>query len=444
MKNASDRHSKSLLGNIATMVGGTAFGRLATVLAAPIVARLFTPEDFGMAALIITLAMVLNSVSSLSYEFAIVLPPEKAQAIALSTLSLVILTAFCLLAEGVIGLMLWLEWDLNWINTLGNWSLFIPFAVFMLGVGNILRSWGVREKRFKAMSIGTASGSTITAASRIGLGAVYGSSVAGLIAGFLVGLIAELGLIARSLAMRPAAIFNNTGVRNNLRTVAHRYRDFAIFQSPTAMLKALSDQLPVLLLGALFSPALVGFYAIANRLLVLPIGVIGRSVRTVFLQRAVETSNKGQRIGPGFSRITLGLFLVGVPVFLVLFAYGEELFSLLLGERWSMAGRIAELLSPLFCTMLVFMPMPAIFVVLERQRLLLILQAIRLAALASAFFWCGHHGFDALDTIKVFSGVGVVTSLLIASVAFRLAYDKPVIKGPRGDRSESPAEQWSD
>ena len=88
-----EKSNKTLIGNIATLMGGTAFGRLITILAAPVLARLFNPDVFGVAALLIAIAVVLNSVSSLRYEHAIILPPDQDQAVALSRLSLAILMA---------------------------------------------------------------------------------------------------------------------------------------------------------------------------------------------------------------------------------------------------------------------------------------------------------------------------------------------------------------
>lgn len=415
--------NKTFIGNIAILTGGTALGRLVTILAAPVIARLFAPDDFGIASLAIALAVVLNSISSLRYESAIVLPSDRDRTIALSRLALTILVIFTLFLIVLTWLTLWFDLDISWARSLGGWSYIIPVAVFILGVGNILRRWAVREKRFKSMSVAKASNPTVTAASRIGLGAGFGSSVSGLLTGYLAGVTAELILIARSLENRPAALFRKTpGIR--LKEVANRYRGFALFQSPTALLKAFSEQMPVILLGALFSPAVVGFFAIAHRLVLLPIGIIGRSVRIVFLQRAVEIGNQGRRIGPGLSKVIFSLALIGAPVFVTLYAYGEPFFSFLLGDRWLMSGRMVEVLSPLFFSMLVFSPTYAVFEVLEKQRILLVLQLIRTAALAGAFGYGGYHELDALDTLALFSGLGVATEIMIAAASLTLAYGK--------------------
>lgn len=415
--------NKTFIGNIAILTGGTALGRLVTILAAPVIARLFAPDDFGIASLAIALAVVLNSISSLRYESAIILPSDLDRTVALSRLALTILVIFTLFLIILTWLTLWFDLNISWIRSLGSWSYVIPAAVFILGVGNILRRWAVREKHFKAMSLAKASNPTVTAASRIGLGAGFGSSVSGLLTGYLAGVMAELILIARSLEERPAALFRKTpGVR--LKVVAQRYRDFALFQSPTALLKAFSEQMPVILLGALFSPAVVGFFAIAHRLVLLPIGIIGRSVRIVFLQRAVEIGNQGRRIGPGLSKVILSLALIGAPVFATLYAYGEPIFSFLLGERWLMSGRMVEILSPLFFSMLVFSPAYAVFEVLEKQRILLALQLARTTALVGAFGYGGYHELGALDTLALFSVLGVATEIMIAAASLRLAYGK--------------------
>ena len=44
--------------------------------------------------------------------------------------------------------------------------------------------------------------------------------------------------------------------------------------------------IPALLLALFFSPAIAGFYAIAARVMMVPIGLVGNSVRQVFYQSA--------------------------------------------------------------------------------------------------------------------------------------------------------------
>ena len=58
--------------------------------------------------------------------------------------------------------------------------------------------------------------------------------------------------------------------------LAREYREFPCYTAPAALLKRLGENLPVLILSLMFAPAVVGFFAVANRLIRLPVGLIQR------------------------------------------------------------------------------------------------------------------------------------------------------------------------
>ena len=70
MLNERKQTAKSLV-----IVGaGGAIGQIATVLFNPILTRLYTPESYGQWALLLSLALLATTISSLRYELAILLP----------------------------------------------------------------------------------------------------------------------------------------------------------------------------------------------------------------------------------------------------------------------------------------------------------------------------------------------------------------------------------
>ena len=48
------------------------------------------------------------------------------------------------------------------------------------------------------------------------------------------------------------------------------------------------------MLSAFFSPVIVGYYALGNAVVRLPMNIIGGAIAQVFYQRASEAKNKGQ------------------------------------------------------------------------------------------------------------------------------------------------------
>ena len=72
-----DPIGEGVLHSVAKLAGGTAVSRLVVLMAAPLLTRIYTPDDFGVLAVygsIVNIAVVL---SSLRFEFAIPLPEQE-------------------------------------------------------------------------------------------------------------------------------------------------------------------------------------------------------------------------------------------------------------------------------------------------------------------------------------------------------------------------------
>lgn len=397
-------------------------GRAIILLAAPVIARLFTPEDFGVAALIISVAVVLNSISSFRYENAIVLPEEWPQALALIRLSFWLLVIFSLLLTAFFLASYLLAWKLPLLESLDRQLLLIPVSVFLLGIGNIVRQWAIREKRFKIIGQAEVAGSIGVVSTRIALGLALGSSVLGLMAGYLFGVVATALMLTRKTIGSLRRSTNAT--RITMLDVAQRYRDFLIYSSPTGLLRTLSENLPVLILGVMFTPAVVGFYAIAARLVRMPVKIIGESFQSVYMQKAIEIKNAGHGVGKSLTKMTLYLAVIGFPIFAILYFYGEYLFGILLGDNWATAGEYVEVLSPLLFVVFVLSPGNAIFTILEKQRVYFYLQIIKTIAAILAFYVAHKMSLVAIEALGLYTAFSVAANLLALLVAFLLAFRK--------------------
>ena len=416
------KRNREFVGHVVTVSGGTAVGRSVAFVATPIIARLFSPEHYGQAAMFVALAVLLNTVSSLRYEEAIVLPKAQEDAAGLIWLTGVLLCSICMILSCV-SVSLWsLEIEYQWSQSLGGWFFMLPVAVLLMGMAKILRAVAVREKHFRGIAKTEIVIPTVTAATRLLASVAGGSSVGGLISGYVLGVVAGLMTLYRTSALW-LSVTMAMEFMGRVWGLAKRYRAFPLYSTPTAFLGALSERLPVIMFGVLFEPAVVGFYAIAARLIRTPIKVISNAVRQVFLQKAVEVQNRGNSILGGLAKTTIGLCVLGVPLFIALFIWGEEIFRVILGERWAMSGRYAEVLVPWLFTLFILTPSHAVYVVLERQKLLLGLQIVRTVLTVSVFLVAVMLKITALETLYFLSGAGALSNLAILAIAFSLAAD---------------------
>ena len=82
--------------SVSFLAGGTAAGQAITVLAAPLLTRLYSPEDFGLLAVYTSLLMTIGVIASLRYQLAIPLPKSDEEAAHVVVLSLFIVLGISL------------------------------------------------------------------------------------------------------------------------------------------------------------------------------------------------------------------------------------------------------------------------------------------------------------------------------------------------------------
>ncbi len=86
----SNLKNNSYLTQIITLISGTLFAQIISLISIPILTRIYTPDEFGLYSIFFAVTSVIGMVSSLSYEQAIVLPKSQRSADAILLLSITI------------------------------------------------------------------------------------------------------------------------------------------------------------------------------------------------------------------------------------------------------------------------------------------------------------------------------------------------------------------
>jgi O-antigen/teichoic acid export membrane protein len=413
------RKLSGFAGNVATLLTGATLSQGIRLLLTPVVARLFVPEHFGVAALFLSIATIISMGSTLRYDQAIILPKEDSEALGIMSLSLIILlTLSSLVFVLVLLLSLWAP-DFSWIRSIGKWGYALPIAVFLLGLASVLTTWNMRNKRFRTMAGSEITKGCVTPGSRICLGALHGSSVSGLILGIFLGLLSRIGVLLTNVKKHHVKPMINVK-RLQMLTLAKKYKDFPLYYAPTDLLRNFARNLPVLMLGLMFSSNIVGFYALANRLVRMPIDLVSESVRRVYLQKTSELKNRGSFLKVLLIRTTVWLAILGLPPFLTIFFLGEWIFAFILGAEWSAAGRYASILAPFFFAVFINAPSSAILIVLRKQALLFRIQACLLICTGAVFLGCYLTAASPEQTLHLFSSINVLFMLGTMTIAIKV------------------------
>ncbi|PJF28346.1 MAG: hypothetical protein CUN53_00675 [Phototrophicales bacterium] len=354
-------NARGLWSGIAVLAGGSAVAQVITVLASPVVARLYAPEDFGVTAAYSFVLNLLLAVNSLRYEFAIPLPKDDQDAVNLTgmTLTLVVILS---------GIMTAVVWSISsqiavWLNEPRIQALLplLPFGLIIGGWLMALNYWSVRRKAFRTVTAAHVVTNVGQAGAQIALGAA-GLGVIGLGISFLIGQCAALAVYLRVCppwrALRP----------RTWRALAVEYKKFPLYSTASSLVDIIGTQFPAVLFLALFSAAEAGFFSLTMRTLSLPLGVISSAVAQSFYPAIAEAQDDHLRTMRLFEAMASALFLISLTGFGFILATGNHLFSIVFGDQWTTAGLYAQLLVPYFLVVFISSPLSNLALVQGRQK----------------------------------------------------------------------------
>ncbi len=408
-------------------MAGTTFAQAMGIVVAPLLTRLYSPEDFGTVAYFVSILGIFSVVANGRYELAIVLPENDEDSANLLTISIV--SAAVISVVAVILVALFRVELANSLNApqLQNLLWIFPISLLLTGVFQPLSYWCVRRNQFKRLSLRTVSQSLVAQTLQVGTGMTLHLGATGMIAGTLFGQMAAVGYlvwqIARDEGKKIFAMINVVNLKQTLR----RYKRFPLFDSWSGLLNTVSTMLPTLLLGYFFQPAIVGYYSLGQRVLTMPMSILGGSVAQVFSTRAVEAKRNGD-----LADLTLKLFRklmeIGLVPIVLITLIAPDLFTVIFGAKWVTAGHYIRWLAIWLFLVFISSPLSVLYSVLEKQREGLIVNVVMFSTRLVALIVGGMSG-DAFFAIKLFGIVGAFLWLFncayiihIAGVSIRAAF----------------------
>jgi O-antigen/teichoic acid export membrane protein len=390
-------------------MSGTALAQVISFAMMPIISRLFTAEDFGVFGTFQSILGIASAGITLQYIQAIVLPKEKKDAINVffvSTLSVALIAMILFAISALLQNQV-----LDVIHLPAIWYVYLAIlASFVAGMNQSIQAWCIREKAFKHTSFSQvirsiASSGIFLVAGSMNVGAL------GLILGTIIANIAASLNLAR-VFVADLVNFKNDVSRKKIAEVAKEYRDFPLYAAPQNLMNALSQGLPVLLLGYYYGIEVAGFYAFGVKILQAPMGLVLNPLRQVLFQKATETYNHGEDLFNLYIKTTAGLASVAfIPCF-ILFSWAPQIFSFVFGEAWLEAGIYARWL--VLWLFIGFSNVPSVLFarILRQQKNLFIYECIILGTRLTVLILGGIY-LSQLSTIISFSILGFILNFFL-------------------------------
>jgi O-antigen/teichoic acid export membrane protein len=391
--------------NVVTLMSGTTLGQIISLAVYLVLSRIYTPDDFGVFALYMSILSITNITATAKYELAVMMPREDHKGLNLTGLS-------ALISVFVSLLLLLLVWLLNRPVTrmLGNeqispWLYLVPLSTLLNGCYQGLNYWSNRQKRFRTMTAASLGQSLTNSSVKVGAGFLVPGPfglITGAVAGQITGFLTLLhNFLKHDRARLPVIKQKEMG------SLAREYYRFPKYNMLHGVTNNLSGNLPVFILTSWFSSAAAGLYSFGFTMIFRPMSLVTTAFSQVFSQRVIARENEGLAILPDVKRLLVKMFQFSFLPFGIVAIFAPRIFTFVFGPEWETAGTYTRILIPWLYMVFLSAPfsfLPDLFKVQGKAFLIdSIKLVVRIMALAA-----GVYSGDVVLTLVYFSAGSMV------------------------------------
>ena len=408
--------------SVATLSGGSGVVMALPILAAPLLGRIYDPNDYGPLAQYMSFAVTLGVASSLQYQGAIIAEGGDRRAGVAAWLCLAISVVFAAVIALVVALSLpFIAGRLS----VGSWLALIPLTVLLSGFNGAASFVANRDQRYSEIARLQVLVVVIGLTCSISLG-LLGWATRGLLLAYFASQAArgagDLWLLSTSPILRS----HSRPSWRALKWVARRHWRFPAFTLPTSISEQFTQQIPILAMGFTGADASVGAFARARQLVSMPLTLLGSAVTQVFRRDASALYQQTGDCRALAARVSLSLLAIGVVPCGLFMIWAPEIMVFVLGPAWAEAGVMARVLAPMLLVRIIASPVSSVFYFTDNQALDFKLTLTSTAALSLMILGAFAADVTPLQLVGLFS-VGY-SAIYLAQLffSFRIA-KKPAL-----------------
>jgi O-antigen/teichoic acid export membrane protein len=410
--------------NVAVIAGSQALGQIITIGIAPVLTRLYSPEDYGVMAVWGGLLATLVGIAALRYDWTITMPKDDRTAAALLILTFWIVGAVAVAVCLAVAVAWWSDATLGWIEPLRPYAWLLPIGVLGAALYQSLSVWVIRHQDLKPLAR-TRVTQAATGAGISLVGGLAGLGPIGLIAGHLASQIAGTQLLAGRVWRDYSVLLRGVRFEDTVR-VARRYMRTAFAACGSSFLNTAGLEWTPVVLAAYYGPREVGWFALSTRVVAVPIGLVGTSVAQAFWSEAAESVHEDpKRLERQFLRAARGLMWVSVAVAGLGLTSPFFLHYIFGAREWAGMSLYTLYLTPLFVAKVIVSPISHL-IVHEKQHWQFAWDAGRLGVMLGGFFIAARLGWSADAAIIQYSILGaalyaVLYGMNVRAIKLRIA-----------------------
>lgn len=373
------------------------------LLALPFVARMYESDDIGKYALFASIVSVLSIASMVSFQNLVITSRSKRMAeltySACFYLAVLTSTIFFIIYK-IIPKDLIKYFLVEKIHLFGLFSL----TLVLISLNGLNYSWLVRQGFFDEIAKNKLILAFSTSFIQVCFG-LLGLGVNGLIVANILGLALSI-LIVKSKVPKIKKI--------NLRFIATSVRMFVKNKNiakhvfPGSMIDNLAIRLPDFAIGGLFGAWWLGQYAMAQRLIAVPLAFLSNAVQDVFRHKISAASSSKvamQSVIKKYLSITIpAAFLIYVIISL----FSDEIVVRVLGEKWVSSSLLIPILAILYLMQFVASPLSYTLIVMKKYHLSFLWQIFYLLISALLLFFMPRiYDFSDFYSFMTIAAIGI-------------------------------------
>lgn len=376
---------------------GSSMGQLILILASPILTRLYTPEEFGIFAIYVSIVGLVSSIAAGRYEFAILKPKKYYESLSLLYISIILTTIVSIIS---FLLILIFEKQLMLLININSKTVIylIPISIFITSLYTAFTMWNNKNKNFKL----TAYGDTFRSFFISGFQMAFSKLNAGLIFGQVIGNLVSLLIISKNFFKQDIKKIKYIRFKYILFMIK-KYKDFPIYNMPHMLVTSLKINGTVILISAIFGNVILGYYSLAMRVLILPISIIGKSISQVYYQKISAMKEESQCINELTMKTIINISLLAIPALVVLYIIAPSLFSFVFGDNWLTVGYYVQALVPYMFFMFLLSAISSIPLVFNKQKQYFIWGIAEAISVLSVFGLSNLFDINIINTLYILS-----------------------------------------
>jgi O-antigen/teichoic acid export membrane protein len=370
-----------VLKNILTVLSGSLAGQLLALAALPILSRIYHAEAFGKFQFYLSCLNVLLMFAAFRYEMALLSVEEGSPYANLLRAILRILLA----VSFVVAMLVTAAWFFDFAFLSGTTVVFwllVP-ATFIGGVFQTLTFLPMRYKAYALSARSKIVQSFAYVLTAISLSWTPIANESLIVADILA---RGAGAIA-ILKGFPGTLGRTSGgqTMTEFRETTRNFNRFPLYSFPGTVISALTATIMPLVFARIFGFEIAGQYALVDRFVLMPVGVVAGASMQVFTgEFSANVREHPEGLNATYRRIVRNLFLIAIGPCILGMVLAPTLIPIIFGEQWVLAGRLCAIAMPIALVNFVVVPVNMAIILCGRQRVQFGWELFRCSMLATS------------------------------------------------------------